>query len=96
MPLPSSLLRTRWPGPGRSINLSLAGRSVHSPSTVQPGPIGANTHLVRKIERHANTTLIVGQDPDRQALAFFARHDGLPVQVSDLDGVPQLVYGTDI
>ena len=50
----------------------------------------------RRIERDANTTLVVGQDPDRQALAFFARRDGLPIQVGDLDGVPQIVYGIDI
>jgi len=52
--------------------------------------------LVRRVERDANTTVVVGQDPDRQVLAFFARRDGLPVQVSELDGVPQLVYGIDI
>jgi catechol 2,3-dioxygenase-like lactoylglutathione lyase family enzyme len=50
----------------------------------------------RRIERDDNTTVVAGQDPDRQALAFLARRDGSPVQVSGLDGVPQLVYGIDI
>ena len=48
-----------------------------------------------RVERDTSTTVVVGQDPDRQALAFFARGDGLPVRVSELDGVPQLVYGID-
>jgi catechol 2,3-dioxygenase-like lactoylglutathione lyase family enzyme len=52
--------------------------------------------LARRVERDANTTVVVGQDPDRQALAFFARRDGSPLQVSELDVVPQLVYGIDI
>lgn len=52
--------------------------------------------LARRVERDANTTVVVGQDPDRQALAFFARRDGLPVQFSELDVVPQLVYGIDV
>lgn len=52
--------------------------------------------FVRRVERDANSTVVVGQDPDRQVLAFLARRDGLPFQVSELDGVPQLVYGIDI
>ncbi len=52
--------------------------------------------LARRVERDANTSVVVGQDPDRQALAFFARRDGLPIQISELDAVPQLVYGIDI
>jgi catechol-2,3-dioxygenase len=52
--------------------------------------------LARRIERDANTSLLVGHDPDRQALAFFARRDGLPVEVSELAAVPQLIYAIDI
>jgi catechol 2,3-dioxygenase-like lactoylglutathione lyase family enzyme len=52
--------------------------------------------LARRVERDANTTVVVGQDPDRQALAFFARRDGSPIRVSELDAVPNLVYGIDI
>jgi catechol 2,3-dioxygenase-like lactoylglutathione lyase family enzyme len=52
--------------------------------------------LALRIERDANTTLVVGRDPDRQALAFFARGDGSPIRVDELDGVPQLVYEIDI
>ena len=52
--------------------------------------------LADRIERDVNTTLVVGRDPDGQVLVFFARGDGLPVQVSELDVVPQLIYGIDI
>ena len=52
--------------------------------------------LAHRVERDANTTVVVGQDPDRQALAFFARRDGLPLQISELGGVPELFYGIDI
>jgi catechol 2,3-dioxygenase-like lactoylglutathione lyase family enzyme len=52
--------------------------------------------LIRRSERDDNTVVVAGQDPDRQALAFLARRDGLPVQVSELDAVPQLVYEIDI
>jgi catechol 2,3-dioxygenase-like lactoylglutathione lyase family enzyme len=52
--------------------------------------------LAHRIERGANSTVVVGQDPDRQVLAFFARRDGFPVEVSELDGVPQLVYDIDV
>ena len=51
--------------------------------------------LDHKLERDANATLVVGHDPDRQVLAFLGRRDGSPVEFSDLDGVPQLVYEID-
>ena len=52
--------------------------------------------LARRVERDVNTTLVVGRDPDRQVLVFFAHGDGLPVKVNELDVVPQLIYGIDI
>ncbi len=56
----------------------------------------AHGGLTSRTDRDNNTTVVAGQDPDRQALAFFARRDGSPLQVSEMDGVPQLVYGIDI
>ena len=52
--------------------------------------------LPRRMERDDNTDVLIGQDPDRQALAFFARRDGSPVQIGQLDGVPELVYQIDV